>query len=211
MVLKGSATTSTRRIMYSVGNNACMPTSQSKNFNSSAEYSNRCTGYDNSKNANFSSGNNFSDEFTFAMPGSFSMYVSYSGSPNKYGQQQTISPWYAKNEGFNGTDAITCADKGKTARKIENVHSCSSLSNTKSCSYSNKPEEYVLCPGASGPRWFTDIKPYYYRCHNSSGYCSNSSDKSYGCTGERKFLCSGCYYCSDGIGYKDWSDSDGGL
>ena len=80
--------------------------------------------------------------------------------------------------------------------------------NTNNCTQGDKQ---VFCTAESGPRWFTSVVPYYYRCHNSSGYCANSSKYSYGCTGERKFLCSGCSYCENGIGYADWSDSTGGL
>ena len=205
MILNGRANDMTRRIMYSVANNACMPTNQNKNYDNdsreqganNAAYSNHCTGYDNAYNANFKNNNPFSDEFTFSMPGSFSMYITYSGSTNSYGQMQTIDPWYPKNDGFDGLSANTCNDKGRSAKKINNIRGCTPLANTMTCV---KDDKTVLCPGASGPRWFTDIRPYYYRF---------SGD--YNCTGERKFLCSGCYYCSQGIGYKDWSDSDGGL
>ena len=37
-----------------------------------------------------------------------------------------------------------------------------------------------------------------------------SGYNSYKCL-NREFLCSGCAYCSAGVGYSDWSDADGGL
>lgn len=102
---------------------------------------------------------------------------------------------------------LTCNDKGRSVRKID-VTTCSSNANTNNCTRDGKN---VWCDAEAGPRWFTSVVPYYYRCHNSSGYCANNSKYSYGCTGERKFLCSGCSYCESGIGYADWSDSTGGL
>ncbi len=205
MTLKGSKSGS-RRIMYSVSDSACMPTGQSRNFNSSSPYRDHCTGY-KSNQYNFAENNPFSDEFTFATPGSFSVYVSYSGSPNTYGKTQTISSWYPKLKSATRKGMLTCNDKGRSAREID-VTTCSSNANTNNCTRDGKN---IWCDAESGPRWFTSVVPYYYRCHNSSGYCANSSKYSYGCTGERKFLCSGCSYCENGIGYADWSDSTGGL
>ena len=205
MTLKGSRNNSYQRIMYSVADSACMPTNQNRNFNSSSPYKDHCVGY-KSNQYNFAYGNPFSDEFTFATPGSFSMYVSYSGSQSKYGQQQTINSWYGKLKDAT-FDHLTCDSKGSKT-KTTKVTGCHSAANTNNCKQGDKQ---VFCTAEPGPRWFTAVTPYYYRCHNGSNYCSNNSNQSYGCTGERKFLCSGCYYCSMGIGYADWSDSDGGL
>ena len=116
--------------MYSVSDSACMPTGQSRNFNSSSPYRDHCTGY-KSNQYNFAENNPFSDEFTFATPGSFSVYVSYSGSPNTYGKTQTINSWYPKLKEAT-FEQNTCNSKGQSVKEVK-VTGCHSAANTNNC------------------------------------------------------------------------------
>lgn len=213
---KNATKIGSQRVIYSLGNWACLP------YNLNGAYKGQTDGsekYDNTFQSQCSTGyrssstswaddNAWSDAQTYSTPGIQYFSVYNNGTKNSYSMspQTRINSWYpmmAGNYAGNYLSDYTCSNRGQNYTRLQKGYCYPD--NTWDANLNKYVE---VSPSA---KWMTSITYYYYRCSDGSNYCSNSSKYSYGCSGQRKFLCSGCSYCESGIGYADWPDSVGGL
>lgn len=191
------------RIMYSLGNSACMPYKLNNKHKSEYYYVNKyekhCAGYHNDK-INFRYDNAWDDEATFSTPGKFSFTNIKKGDTSAYTE---VDSWGIRMDDdtycSSCKNKYTCIDKGANYRDLSTYDS--GKSNTAICSRYG----WTNGEGYTRPAWSKSYSFYYNRgCDSYDSLC-------YGCSGKRDFLCSACVRCESGAGYSDWTDVSGGF
>ena len=222
-----------RRIMYSIGDNACMPYKLNASYKNKSDslskpkydnaYSNICTGgWFNP--VNFMANNPLSDVNTFSTPGTFNFSVAYRYERSngvcstKYDVEKLarVDSWLGldtrNNAAYYTPQGRTCDPS--TVSPATGVKMMAGLGNI--CAFDHwegvdsawKNGKMVGKDAAAGPRFNnTAIRYAYVRCSCGSGTANQCA----GCSGEVKFICSGCSYCVGGVSYKSWSDQLGGF
>ena len=186
--------------MYSNGNGACLPyqlNSDPSSTGTARDNANPwwelCTG--NIGNNNADENNHMTDSVSTITPGQFDVQLRNTNYANSGTEYSTISGWYPKRT----VDSITwrCDFDRKTVGGDSG--STSESANLKMCSTPSTVSGNFSAGNLEDEPEYTDggFDTYYYYTKMS---CRN-----------RQFLCSGCWHCRNGIGYRDWSDSDGGL